>query len=77
VNESLFVFTKILKNALAADAIRIDHLENDQDCSAALGLAGANASPNTGTKPPPEWAEDIVKRFKLKGDAMGVTGSTV
>jgi hypothetical protein len=63
LKESLFVSTKILKNALAADAVRIGHLENDrEDRSAALALASADASPNTGTKPPPEWAEDIVKR---------------
>jgi hypothetical protein len=31
LKESLFVSTKILKNALAADAVRIDHLENDRD----------------------------------------------
>ena len=35
-----------------------------------MALAGANASPNTGTKPPSDWAEDIVKRFELKVDAM-------
>jgi hypothetical protein len=71
MKESLFVSTKILKNALAADAVRIDHLlENDRDGSAALTLAGANASTNPGTKPPPEWAEDIVKQFELKVDTM-------
>jgi hypothetical protein len=70
VKESLFVSTKILTNALAADAVCIDHLEKDQDRSAALALAGANSLPNTGTKPPPEWAEDIVKPFELKVEAM-------
>jgi hypothetical protein len=70
LKESLFVSTKILKNALAADAVRIDHLENDRDRSAALALAGAKASTKTGTKPPPEWAEDIVKRFEVRRDAM-------
>jgi hypothetical protein len=70
MKESLFVSTKILKNALGADTMGIDHLENDRDRSAALTLAGANASANQGTKPPPEWVEDIVKRFKLKVDAM-------
>jgi hypothetical protein len=70
LKESLFVSTKILKNALVANAVRIDHLENDRDRSAALALAGAEASTNTGTKPPPEWAEDIVKRLELRIDAM-------
>jgi hypothetical protein len=35
-----------------------------------LALAGAEVSTNTGTKPPPEWAEDILKRFELRIDAM-------
>jgi hypothetical protein len=70
IKESLIVSTKILKNALAADAVHIDHLENDRDRSAALTTAGATASTNSGTKPPPDWAEDIVKRFELKVDAM-------
>jgi hypothetical protein len=71
LKESLFVSTKILKNALAANAVCIDHLENDRDRSAALALARAEVSTNTGTKPPPEWAEDIVKRFELRREAMG------
>jgi hypothetical protein len=74
VKESLFLFTKILKNALAAAAVRIDPLENDRDCSAALALAGADASPNASTKPPPEWAEDIVKRCERKVYAMSDIG---
>jgi hypothetical protein len=71
LKESLFVSTKILKNALAADAVRIDHLENDRNRSAALALAGAKVSTNTGTKPPPKWAEDIVKRLELRIEDMG------
>jgi hypothetical protein len=61
IKESLIVSTKILKNALAADAVRIDRFPNDRDRSAALTTAGAAASTNSGTKPPPDWAEDIVK----------------
>lgn len=33
MKESLFVSTKILKNALASDAVHINHLENDRDRS--------------------------------------------
>jgi hypothetical protein len=65
ITESLIVSTKILKNALAADAVRIDHLENNRDRLAALTTAGATASTNSttastnsGTKQPPNWAED-------------------
>jgi hypothetical protein len=50
--------------------VRINNLENDRDRLAALTTADATASTNSGTKPPPDWAEDIVKQFELKVDAM-------
>ena len=70
LKESLIGATTILKNALAADAVRIDHLENDRDRSEALKMTGAEDVTDSGTKPPPEWAEDIITRFQLKVDTM-------